>query len=228
MHAPEEYKRRFPGLAPERRTYAAMLAAIDDGVGKIRETLSQHGLVENTLVIYLADNGATTEARAGLNQQPATAGDNSPFRGFKFSLFDGGMHVPGIMSWPGVIPAGQVSAQTVMTMDILPTICAAAGAPVTHKIDGRDILKPGLGERTIFWQNGQQSAALRGNFKLVLNGNPYGRTAEERKPLTGEDAAFLSDLSQDPGESRNLRRRHADVVDELSTAIHAWSQEVRE
>jgi len=228
MHAPERYKRRFPGLPRERQTYAAMLAAIDDGVGHIRQTLAQHALLENTLIFYLADNGATTETRAGLNQQPATAGDNSPFRGFKFSLFDGGMHVPGIMSWPGVIPAGQVSARTVMTMDILPTICAAAGAGVTHKIDGQDILKPAAAERTIFWENGQQRAARRGNFKLVLDGNPYGRTPEDRKALTGEDAVFLSDLSHHPGETANLRRRHADIVDELSTEIHAWRQEVRQ
>jgi arylsulfatase A-like enzyme len=233
MHAPARYHARFPNLAPERRTYAAMLAAVDDAVGGIRSTLAQHNLLENTLIFFIADNGATTEPRAGLGQQPATAGDNTPYRGFKFSLFDGGMHVPGIMSWPARIPSGTTIDQVAMTMDILPTACAAAGAalPANHRIDGHDVLPvAAAGARTphevIFWDNNGQLAARKGKWKLVLNGNPYGRSPEERKPLTGEDAVFLSDLSTDPGETKNLRRLHPNVVDELTGRIHSWKQEV--
>jgi arylsulfatase A-like enzyme len=234
MHAPKKYIDRFPNLDPERRTYAAMIAAVDDGAGEIRNTLRQLGLASNTLIFYLADNGATTENRAGLHQQPATAGDNGVYRGFKFSLFDGGMHVPGIMSWPGVIPEGQVINELAMTMDILPTVCAAAGVaiPSGHRVDGSDILavaaKGGKSPHdAIFWENGQQLGARQGKWKLVLNGNPYGRVPEEKKPLTGEDAVFLTDLTEDASERRNLRRRYPQIVDELTSRIHSWREEVR-
>ncbi len=235
MHAPREYLDRFPHLAPERRVYAAMLAAVDDGVGEIRRTLHQAGQLNNTLIFFIADNGATTEARAGLNQQPATAGDNGVYRGFKFSLFDGGMHVPGIMSWPSQIPAGSVRDASVMTMDILPTACAAAhvNLPTGHIIDGRDILPVAATgaaspHAALFWENGRQRAARKGNWKLVLNGNAYGRTASDNKPLTGDDAVFLADLSKDPGETTNLRRENPQIVDELTSAIHAWQNSVRQ
>src|SRR5260370_7520878 len=105
MHAPEKSMRRFPAPDPDRRTYAAMIAAPDDGVGEIMTAVKQAGLIENTMVVFIGDNGATVEKRAGLNQDFAKAGNNGPFRGFKFSLFDAGMHVPGIISCPGTIPA---------------------------------------------------------------------------------------------------------------------------
>jgi arylsulfatase A-like enzyme len=234
MHAPEKYKKRFPNLAPERQTYAAMLAAMDDGVGAIRKTLERHGLLENTLIFFVADNGATTEPRAGLQQQPATAGDNGVYRGFKFSLFDGGMHVPGIMSWPARIKAGQVGGEQVMTMDIAPTIWQAAGVPpeAGYTVDGRDILPVATqGAKsphgTIYWENGQQAAARKGKWKLVLKGNEYGRTAETRGELKGDDAVWLSDLEADPGERRNVRHEHPQIADELQSAIHAWKEDTR-
>jgi arylsulfatase A-like enzyme len=227
MQAPPRYKDRFPGLAKERQTYAAMLSAVDDGVGHIMSTLRQHALLDNTLVFFIADNGATTEARAGLGQQPATAGNNGPFRGFKFSLFDGGLHVPGIMHWPGRAPAGLVRDDLAMTMDILPTICKAAGVPIAHKVDGVDLMQRTSPGRAIFWENGNQTAVRRGHDKLVVNGIPYGRTPDERNPLMGDDAMFLSDLSQDPGESRNLRKMKPALADELATLIHNWREEVR-
>lgn len=234
MHAPKEYMDRFPGLPLERRTYAAMLAAVDDGVGDIRRTLMQHGLLENTLIFFAADNGATTEVRAGLGQKPATAGDNSPYRGFKFSLFDGGMHVPAIMSWPGRIPAGQTISEVAMTMDIAPTALAAAGGtpPSPGWFDGSNILpvataKAASPHAAIFWEQAQQSAVRKGKWKLVVNGTTYDRSAQGNQPLTGEDAVFLSDLEQDPGETTNLRRRNPQVADELITLLEKWRKDVR-
>src|SRR5207248_7625602 len=117
-------------LGPERRTYAAMIAAVDDAVGEMMGTLRHMQILDNTLVFFSADNGATREPRAGLNQKPASAGNNAPFRGNKFSAFDGGMHVPAIMSWPGVIPQGKVRTEIGNHVDLLPTICKAAGAPL--------------------------------------------------------------------------------------------------
>jgi arylsulfatase A-like enzyme len=233
MHAPKKYVERFPGLKPERQMYAAMLAAADDGVGEVLRTLDRGGIRDNTLVIFSADNGATTEARAGLSQQTATAGRNAPYRGFKFSLFDGGMHVPAIFQWPGVIQPGQVIQETAMTADLLPTICTAAGVPLTadRTIDGRDalpLMTAGAKSRhaDVFWDSDKQQAVRRGRWKLVVNGTVYDGTPEGRKPLEGDDAMFLSDLEEDPGETRNLRRKHPELVDELATAISRWQEAV--
>lgn len=234
MHAPRNYVARFPeSLAPERRTYAAMLSAADDGIGQILRALDRTGQRENTLIFLAGDNGATTEARAGLDQQPATGGRNGLFRGFKFSCFDGGMHVPGIMSWPGVIPSGQVTREIAITADILPTVCRVAGVetPPDRTIDGRNIL-PLAASRAksphheIFWAEGGQLAVRRGPWKLVVNGITYGRTPEGHKPLQGEDALFLSNLERDPGETTNLRHEQPRMTDDLATAARNWRREV--
>jgi arylsulfatase A-like enzyme len=228
MHAPQPYLQRFSSLPPERRTYAAMISAVDDGVGAVVEQLRRNGLAENTCIFFLADNGATTEPRAGLYGKPATAGINRPYRGFKFSLFDGGMHVPAIVSWPGTIPKGRTVSEVAMTMDILPAVARAASAdlPPGYSVDGRDVLPlAASGARSpheaIFWAQDKQMAIRRGKWKLVMNGFlADGETGRTR--LAGDDALFLSDLESDPGESRNLRRAHPQLVDELSTLVHTW------
>lgn len=233
MHAPQEYVARFPNLPPERRMYAAMLAAADDAVGEMMAALDRTGQRANTLIFLLGDNGATTERRAGLNQNPATAGRNTPFRGYKFSTFDGGMHVPALVNWPGRIPAGKMLDKVVTTADILPTVCHVTGAtpPGDRTLDGRNIW-PVLTESAasphefVAWAQGPQLAIRKGNWKLVLNGVAHDGTPAGDKPLEGEDAVFLSNLDDDPGESRNLRRQHPEIADELQTLLEKWRKDV--
>jgi arylsulfatase A-like enzyme len=232
MHAPEKYTRRFAHLPLERRIYAAMIAAVDDGVGEIRGALQRNGQLENTLIFLVGDNGATVEKRAGLNQEYATAGHNGVFRGFKFSLFDGGMHVPAMMSWPACIPGGARSGEVAMSMDILPTVGRAIGAKAPG-VDGSDILDVAAKgakspHEAIFWSQGGQLAVRRGEWKLVMGGKPFDRSPDGVKPLTGDDAVFLSNLASDPGETRNLRRLHPKLVDELSTLISRWQAALRQ
>jgi arylsulfatase A-like enzyme len=213
--------------------YAAMLAAADDGVGEIVATLEKLGLRQNTFIFFAGDNGATRELRAGLDQQPPRGGSNHPLRGFKFSLFEGGMREPAIMSWPARIPPRQVISEVGATMDVLPTFCAAAGiaAPSDRTIDGRNVL-PMVSEKAkspheiVFWDSGGQQAARRGNWKLVLNGMDADGSATSRERLKGEDAVFLSDLEADIGEKNNLRRKHPEIVEEMTQAIQAWREEV--
>lgn len=233
MHAPKKYLDRYSGLDRERQVYAAMVSAVDDGIGMVREELRKQGILDDTCIFFLGDNGATTEPRAGLDAQPATAGKNAPYRGYKFSLFDGGMHVPGMVSWPGRLPAGKVSNEIVMSMDVLPTITGAAGAsiPAGHAIDGRDILPiVSSGGKSpheaIYWMQQGQLAVRRGKWKLVENGFTAERWPEGQKRLSGDDALFLSDLEADPGESKNLRRTHPNVADELATMAHKWKAEM--
>lgn len=234
MHAPERYVERFPRLEPERRMYAAMLAAADDAIGSMVAALERSGQRDNTLIFLLGDNGATTERRAGLHGMTATAGRNGAFRGFKFSTFDGGMHVPALVNWPGHVPAGKQIDEILMTADILPTACHLSGAalPTDRTYDGRNIwpvLTAGAASPHEFvaWANGQQLAIRRGPWKLVLNGITYDGTPDGDKPLSGDDAVFLSNLEQDPGETRNLRRQHPRLSDELQTLLGNWRRDVQ-
>ncbi len=233
MHAPAKYVERFPNLPRERQMYAAMLSAADDAIGEILATLDRAGRRKNTLIFLLGDNGATTERRAGLNNQPATAGRNTPFRGFKFSTFDGGMHVPALVNWPGHIPSGQFNHQIVMTADIFPTVCRLAGVelPSDRTIDGRNIWPVLTGGASspheyVAWSEGPQLAIRQGKWKLVLNGVTHDGTPEGDKPLTGDDAVFLSNVEEDPGESRNLRHQYPAVTDQLQTLVQTWRKSV--
>ena len=233
MHAPRKYVERFGGLERERQMYAAMLSAVDDGVGEVMALVKRLGLADNTLVVFSADNGATREKRAGLNQQPATAGNNYPFRGNKFSAFDGGMHPPAVMSWPGVIPAGQTIREIGCHIDLLPTIVKAAGAavPADRTIDGVDMLplatsKAKSAHGAIYWSSAGQLAVRRGAWKLVEKGKEFDGTEKGNQPLAGDDALFLSNLEEDPGERRNRRHDQAGLADELSSMAHKWVEEV--
>jgi len=233
MHAPWKYVERFGDLDGERRMYAAMLAAVDDGVGLIMRTLRELRLTENTLVAFTGDNGATREARAGLDQKPATAGNNAPFRGNKFSAFDGGMHVPMVMGWPGTIPKGQVLRQIGNHVDLLPTICKAAGAqtPGDRTLDGFDALPLAVSDarsshNAIFWSSSGQLAVRRGSWKLVKDGKIFDGTREGAKPLEGDDALFLSNVDEDPGESKNLRHQNPAMADKLLTMAEKWLADV--
>lgn len=234
MHAPRKYLERFPDLAPERRTYAAMLAAVDDGVGLVMRTLRELRLAENTYVIVSADNGATREPRAGLNQKPATAGNNAPFRGNKFSAFDGGMHVPMVMNWPGAIAKGQVIREIGNHVDLLPTICKAAGVavPGDRTMDGFDAMPMAASAAksahdAIYWSSQGQLAVRRGPWKLVRNGKIFDGTPNGAKALEGDDSVFLSNVDQDPGESKNLRHQNPAIADELLTKAEKWLEDVK-
>lgn len=236
MHAPEKYMSRFAALGKERRTYNAMVAAVDDGIGQIVSALKANGVFDNTLIWFVGDNGCTTEKRAGLDGSYATAGSNGKFRGFKFSLFDGGMHVPSFIHWSGRIKPGTRVKELGQSMDILPTLCAATGWRTPQDLDGLNVL-PMLTDgaptphKELLWQTGgpkePQLAVRRGKWKLVVNGRTHEGRDDGSQPLIGEDALWLSDLEADPGESRNLRRENPKLVDELSTLATKWSESLK-
>ncbi len=213
--------------------YAAMLAAADAAIGSMVSALERTGQRDNTMIFLLGDNGATRERRAGLDQNPAVAGKNGRFRGFKFSTFDGGMHVPALVNWPGKIPAGKMNHQLLATADVLPTACHAAGIspPGDRMLDGAN-LWPGLtagapaSHEFLAWANGPQRAIRKDQWKLVVNGVVHDGTPEGEKPLTGDDAVFLSDLERDPGETQNLRHQQPKILDELQTLLNKWRKEV--
>jgi len=230
-HPPARYWERVARIEdPQRRTQAACIAAVDDSIGEIMAELKRAGLLERTLVFFSSDNGPSREQRNLLDDsgQYYHGGSAGPFRGHKFSLFEGGIRMPTLMSWPGTIPQGKVMNQIGVTMDIFPTFVKLAGAklPDDRVIDGRDVFPmiargaagPHDGE-PIFWANGDQRAVRRGKWKLLLNPR-----LDPDEPAA--DKTFLADLEKDPGETANLAEKNPELVKELSELIGAWEKNV--
>lgn len=209
VHAPlqstKPYLARFANVAdPDRRTYLAMLAALDDAVGEITATVDRNGLGRRTLIVFMSDNGGPTWQ---------TTSANGPLNGVKALTLEGGIRVPAIFRWTGTLPAGQVRRSVAMEFDVTATALAMAGAARGPELDGRD-LRPWLtGARTgdvhdqLFWRAGPQGAMREGPWKLVHVA----------------DADYLFDLSQDVGEHHDLAKAEPERLARMTTAWGAWS-----
>ena len=227
MHAPQKYVDRFPDLPWDRQIMAAMLSAVDDGVGAILAELERQDIYNDTMVFFMSDNGPSRETRNWLDGtvDPYYGGSAGKLKGHKFSLYEGGIRVPGLLSWPAQIPAGQVVDTPAAAMDILPTFLNAAGASTDDlEVDGIDLmplLRDGqaLPERDIFWELAEQTAIRRGSHKLVLN----GRLVESDVP---KPDVHLANLDEDMSERHNLAEVLPDVTTELREAAESWRQEV--
>ncbi len=224
MHAPPEYLERFEGLPADRAMHLAMVAAMDDGIGEIVDELDAQGIRGDTVIFFHSDNGATSEDRAGLG------GRNTPFRGYKFSLFEGGIRMPAIANWPGVVPAGKIRDGMAASMDLFPTFAklCKADVPRDRVIDGKDVWPLIVdGARTphdsLYWKRYDQQAIRKGDWKLVLNGM---LALGDDNQLQGDDRVFLADLADDPEESTNLATEQPDIVRELTNLARTWELDV--
>ena len=227
MHAPQKYMDRFADLPWDRQVMAAMISAVDDGVGEIMNELERRGLADNTCTFFMSDNGPSRESRNWLdgNLDFYYGGSSGGLKGHKFSLYEGGIRVPGIINWPGVIPAGQVLSEPVAAMDVMPTFVKAAGGdPGQYSVDGRDILPllskgKALPERDLCWEMDRQTAIRRGKWKLVLQ----GRLVEhEEAPCD----VHLANLEEDMSEQINLKDEYPELVSELTEAAMNWRNSV--
>ena len=223
MHAPKKYLDRFAHLPWDRQIMAAMLSAVDDGVGAILAELERQAVLDNTLIFFMSDNGPSRESRNWLDGSPDPyyGGQTGKLKGHKFSLFEGGVRVPGILAWPGGIPGGQVIDKPCAAMDLFPTVLKIAGGdPGAYALDGVNLL-PILQDgarampRDLFWEMNQQTAARRGPWKLVLN----GQLVEGEPP---QAAVFLSNLDEDMGERHNLAEAEPAITAQLSAAAQTW------
>ena len=229
MHAPKKYIDRFPHLPEDRRIMAAMLSAVDDGVGQITDELKRLGIYEDTVIFFQSDNGPSRESRNWMDgrSDPYYGGLPGSLKGHKFSLFEGGIRVPGIFSWPGHIPAGQVIDEPCAAMDVFPTLLTMAGGdPGKYDLDGLDISSVLTnGAKTpheeIFWEMEQQTAVRHGRYKLVLD----GQLVEGEPP---QDPVFLADLSVDPGETTNLAEQMPELTAELKEKALTWRSRLEE
>ena len=194
-----------------RARYLMCLAYMDRAVGKLLDRLDELGLREDTLVVFLSDNGGS----------PRTYAINKPLSGYKYDLGEGGIRVPFALSWPKHIAEGAVVATPVSALDIVPTVMAAVGEtaePDLPASDGIDLVAAlaspeGIPERPMFWKGGRKvKAAVRlGNFKLSFTG--------EKK--------VLHDVVRDPGEQNDLADSMPEKATELADLYKKWEQESR-
>ena len=228
MEAPERYLARFPSIAdPRRRTYAAMVSAMDDAIGRTLATLRDQKLEENTLVIFLNDNGGPTMPTTTVN-----GSSNGPLRGSKRQTWEGGIRVAFAMSWKGHLTAGRVDERPIIQLDVLPTALAAAGiAAKASEFDGVNLLPFVTGQvqgephDALYWRLGGMMAIRRGEWKLV-------KTREG--PLIDVDPSVLHDLteaglynlSEDIGETRNRASERPEKVRELSDSWQQWNRQL--
>jgi arylsulfatase B len=196
MQAPVERMRRFNGLGDEQRQlFAAMLSAMDDGVGAILSRLRAHNLEEDTLVIFLSDNGGPTAELTS---------SNLPLRGGKGQLWEGGIRIPFAVRWKGQIPEGRVVEHPVISLDILPTALAAAGAARSGgpALDGVDLLPLLTGRseaaphESLFWRYSPSIALRRGDWKTVRQARPNAPEAPFELYHLGRDIAETSDQAR--------------------------------
>lgn len=209
----------FKGLPYPRNLYAAFLASQDERLGTLFAKVDALGLRERTVIVFQSDNGYSTEERAHFG-----GGDSGPYRGAKFSLFEGGIRLPAIIAWPGRLPQGAVRDQMAHSVDWLPTLAELAGVkpPATH-LDGRSLTavlqnatapSPHAGS-ALHWQQGTGTnaewAVRAGDWKLIVNTRDTGANDQDR----GRVPLFLANLQTDVGERTNLAEKHPEVVARL-------------
>jgi arylsulfatase A-like enzyme len=222
VHSPhmviEKYYSRFPNIHDHQlRVYAAMIASLDDAVGRIMAAVDASGATRDTLIYFASDNGCEMYF-PGLCSC-------SPLRGGKLSDYEGGTRVPFILSWPSRLPAGAVYPAPVSLLDVLPTSLAAAGRhlPAYRTFDGVDLLPHLTGKITgiphdeLFWRRQPLFAIRKGDWKLWESNDASGIYGRYK---------LLFNLKDDPNETTNLAASHPEKVRELEASLHEWSADM--
>jgi len=208
---------RKPNNPEGREHYLGQLYYLDREIGKILQLLNELKLRENTLVIYISDNGGSTPIYA----------DNTPLRGGKYTLYEGGIRVPMIISWPEKFVQGMVCRNVVSGMDILPTICKSINVEIPTHINGYDLtpLLSGkenrLSHDTLVWDTGHETAVRLGKWKFRTATNREHADYEMTELELGE---FLYDLEKDPGEKNNLAKEYPDTLALLKMIHQDWKK----
>ena len=204
-----------------RRYYLANLNCLDDNIGRLLNALEELKLAGNTYIVFFSDNGGA----------PTNGAWNLPLSGAKFSLWEGGIRVPFILSRPGDLHAGETWDTTVSSLDIVPTILEAADINLPEGLDGKPIPQcPGESteSRNLFWRFNNSHAVRSGDWKLLHNAKVSGRkpTAGVVNRNTFTQGTRLFNLKADPGESRDLSKKHPEVLQRLQSLYAEWSKEV--
>ncbi|MEZ0274607.1 MAG: sulfatase-like hydrolase/transferase, partial [Roseimicrobium sp.] len=208
VQTPEKYVAMYRGKVSEKiERYCGAVTCMDDAIGELMKALKERGQDKNTLIMFMSDNGGSGN------------GGNSPLKGSKSMMWEGGLRVPFIAWWPGHLPAGKVTDEFLTALEIFPTLLAAsdAKAPEGVTLDGFDMLPVLRGEKkspreAMFWQRRGDKAARVGNWKW----------------LDSEKGRGLYDLSKDPGEKNDLSTEKPDVLKMMQERFAAWRKEMDE
>jgi arylsulfatase A-like enzyme len=214
MEATEKYLNRFPKIAGlNRRTYAAMVSAVDDGVGSVLAELRKDALVEQTLVVYLSVTGGPLDANSS---------DNYPLRGYKNSPWEGSCRVPFAMQWPGHLPKGMSYDQPVLSLDIFATFASLANAPLDPgtPLDGVNLVPYLTGQKT-----GAPHDAIF--FRIPAVGGYAVRSGDYKMIVpTANQAAELYDVTRDISELKNMAGAKPGMVTDLQKKYAAWNRQM--
>lgn len=213
LQATKEYLDRNLHIKNEkRRTYAAMITAVDDGVGRVLATLKEQGIDENTLVVFLSDNGGAK----------TNGSDNGELRGFKNSLFEGGVKVPFAVRWPKVIPAGVDYHKPVSSLDIMATIVGQSKVDVSKNkpLDGVDLIP------FITHQNQENPHDVL--FWRHVKANSYAMRSGDDKIVLTPDEAHLFDMNGDHVEANNLLPQQESRFNALDESYQIWQEELKD
>lgn len=210
VHSPlqgaDPYMKKYEDIGDmQRRIFAAMLSHLDDGVGKVLEAVRKSGNWENTLIVFISDNGGPTRELTS---------SNLPLRGEKGGLYEGGIRVPFLVQWPARIEAGTTYDEPVISLDLFPTALEAAGVWQSQFTDGTDLMPHLSGEDSfpphqgLYWRVGKRNAYRKGNWKIVRNAR------------RGENGEWeLYNLQEDIGETLNLADAEPEIFSDL---INEW------
>jgi len=213
MQATDKYLNRFPNIQDkQRKTYAAMLSAMDDAIGQVLAKLREKGLEDDTLIFFFSDNGGPTMIGTTIN-----GSINFPLRGSKRQLLEGGVRVPFVLQWKARLPGGKTYDQPIIALDVLPTSLSAVGGEIKKdwKLDGVNLLpfiegkNKAAPHEMLFWRFGDQLAARKGDWKMVQ----YDKTG-----------IHLYNLKNDIGESKNLAAAEPEILRSMHDAWKDWDQ----
>ena len=218
-----KWLKHYAKLPHPRNLYAAFLSTQDETIGNLLTTLDRLKLREDTIIIFQSDHGHSHEERAHFG-----GGSAGPYRGAKFSMFEGGLRVPAIISWPGKLPEGAVRQQMAHSCDWLPTVAELTGIKLANRdIDGKSlagvIRKNAKTPHTVLhWQIGRGNnprwAVREGDWKLIGNPNDTSKKAA----LTAKDKLFLVNLRESVSEMKNLAETNPDIVQRLKKLRDDW------
>lgn len=231
LQEPEAYLSLYddkPQMHPSRKLFAASISHLDEGIGKILEALEETGQRENTVILFLSDNGgqkswqSKEQYRGKYADKPhLVLGNNYPLRGWKGDLYEGGIRVPGIINWPGSLPAGKISMPIHMT-DWLPSLLELAGIPdkdIPH-MDGQSIWK--------YLQNPETSPKTNRSFYWKIKGAAAVREGDWKLLVRQDGSRELYDLKADFRETHDLSDQHPTKVNSLMGLLESYQKEDRD
>jgi arylsulfatase A-like enzyme len=211
---------KMRGMPSARPMYAAVVDGMDQAIGQVLNTLDDEGIADDTIVMFMSDNGGAAYSVGGA--------DNAPLRGGKGEVFEGGIRVVSLIRWPGKVPHGKKMTEIMTVMDVFPTLAAATGIEPRNEfpLDGHNLWssisdgKPAPREDYVFFAS---ETPNYGQFNLTIFNDEWKLIQElEQDQLTTDVVTHLYRISDDPHEYNNVAEQHPDIVASLAEKIRDW------